>query len=180
MVLDGVDLRIALDTPLPPAQLLAALPTHIDKEYSVSDLYDLPVTTFTPTAEDIASVHAWFSRYDALAVEGDIEGMADQAVFPLNVVSDTPGGDGAATQWDREQFVAAMSRVMGGGSSEVKLESTRTPHFLSGSLVMVVTDAIMTAPGAPSQPTRYADLLLKRDGGWAFQTMVQSGWGTDL
>lgn len=148
----------------------------------MSDLYDVPAAdpAFSPSAEDTASVMAWFARYDGLAADGDVEAMADMAVFPLNVVSDSHGGDGAAAQWSREQFVRTMSEVLAGGSRNVRLESRRTPHFLTGSLVLVITDATMTATGTPPQALRYADLLIRRDGGWAFQTMVQGGWGTAL
>ncbi|MGH3788640.1 MAG: nuclear transport factor 2 family protein [Pseudonocardiaceae bacterium] len=146
----------------------------------MSDLYDVPAADpFSPSAEDTASVTAWFARYDRLVADGDVEAMADMAVFPLNVVSDSPGGDGAAVQWSREQFVHMMSEVLA-GSGDVKLDSQRTPYFLTGSLVLVITDATMTATGAPQQALRYADLLIRRDGGWAFQTMVQGGWGDAL
>lgn len=148
----------------------------------MSDLYHVPAAdaAFRPSAEDAASIAAWFARYDGLAADGDVEAMADMAVFPLNVVSDSPGGDGAAAQWSREQFIRTMSEVLGSGSGDVKLDSKRTPHFLTSSLALVITDATMTAAGAPQQALRYADLLVRRDGGWAFQTMVQGGWGNAL
>ncbi len=148
----------------------------------MGELYDLPVadTTFAPSAAEFASISAWFERYDGLVGRGEVEAMADMAVFPLNVVSDTPGGDGSSAQWSREQFVATMSEVIRGGSDGVRLESARTPHFLTAGLVLVVTDATMTAPGAEPVPMRYADLLIRRGDGWAFQTMVQGGWGDQL
>jgi hypothetical protein len=31
--------------------------------------------------------------------------------------------------------------------------------------------------GGTTHRLRYADLLVKRDGRWLFQTMVQGGWG---
>jgi hypothetical protein len=46
-------------------------------------------------------------------------------------------------------------------------------------MAVVFTDSTMTADGH-SQRLRYADILLKRDGRWAFQTMIQSGWGDNL
>lgn len=128
---------------------------------------------FTANDGDHASVLAWFAHYDALAAKVDLEGMADQALFPLNVVSDSTSG-GGAEQWDRERFVRTMGEVMG-GAGEVSLESTRHPVFLSANLVFVVTDAVMTMAGQ-SQSVRYADLLVKVDGNWRFQTMVQAGW----
>lgn len=128
---------------------------------------------YTPTDDDQASIRAWFAHYDALAAAVDLEGMADQAVFPLNVVTDSATG-GAADQWDREQFIQTMGAAMG-GAGDVTLESTRHPIFLSHHLALVVTEATMTLAGH-SQPVRYADILIRIDGNWRFQTMAQAGW----
>ncbi|GAA0588593.1 nuclear transport factor 2 family protein [Kribbella sandramycini] len=122
-----------------------------------------------------ASVREWFERYDALAAARDYEGMADLALFPLNEVSDDGKGNGSATQIDRAAYLAQMEQVMGGGG-EFSFDVTRTPHFLSDALVFVITDGTMTYEGQ-TQPVRYGDLLVKVDGGWRFQSMVQGGWG---
>ena len=136
---------------------------------------------FVPTADDLAGIDAWFARYDALATAGDVEAMADMALFPLNLATDDAQGNGSAWQWTREQFVSGMGAAMGpegpeGGATGVTMELTRTPHFLTPQLAIVVTDAVHTA-GGTTHRLRYADLLVKRDGRWLFQTMVQGGWG---
>jgi hypothetical protein len=141
----------------------------------LTEMQSMPSTSgFVPSEADLASVQAWFERYDALAAAQDYEGMADQAVFPLNEVTDDGQGNARAEQFGREGFVAQMADVMGGGG-DVTMETTRTPHFLSAGLVFVVTEGTMTY-GGQSQPIRYGDLLLKVDGQWRFQTMVQGGW----
>ncbi|MBY8853431.1 nuclear transport factor 2 family protein, partial [Saccharothrix sp. MB29] len=61
------------------------------------------------------------------------------------------------------------------GEGDVRMESVRTPHFVNADLVFVITDATITA-GESSQVVRYGDLLVKVDGRWLFQTMVQGGW----
>lgn len=125
---------------------------------------------FTPTAADVEGVLAWFERYDAMAVAKDVEGMADQAMFPLNEVT-----DGRADPCDRDHFVAQMTEQLS-GSGDFTMESIRTPHFLNRNLVFVITDA--TIAGADfAQHVRYGDLLVKSEGRWKFQTMVQGGWG---
>ncbi|SDL04715.1 DUF4440 domain-containing protein [Streptomyces indicus] len=139
----------------------------------------LPDTGYTPTTEDRESLDAWFARYDEASGKREIERMADMAVFPLNLVSDDSAGNGRSAQWDREQFVATMTHVMGDGSQDITFESTRTPVFLSPSMAVVFTDSTMTMDGQ-SQQLRYADILLKRDGAWAFQTMIQGDWGDNL
>ncbi|MEU3447077.1 nuclear transport factor 2 family protein [Streptomyces thermolilacinus] len=139
----------------------------------------LPETGYVPTAEDRASLDAWFAEYDARSARRDVAGMADMAVFPLNLVSDDEAGDGRSAQWDRERFVAVMTGVMGEGSEDITFESTRTPVFLSPSLAVVFTDSTMTA-GEEKRELRYADILIRRGGTWAFQTMIQGGWGDNL
>ncbi|WP_436763567.1 nuclear transport factor 2 family protein [Streptosporangium sp. V21-05] len=131
---------------------------------------------FTPTAGDRESVEAWFAEYDAHSAKVDVERMADMAMFPLNVVTDGPGGDGLADRWTRERFTRTMAEVMGGGEAgDLTMDSVRTPHFLTANLVVVVTDATVTA-GGEAYGMRYADLLVKSGGRWVFQTMVQGGW----
>ena len=142
----------------------------------MSETQQMPGTAgFVPSEADLASVQAWFERYDALAAARDYEGMADVALFPLNEVTDDGKGHGKAEQFSREAYLAQMAQVMG-GDGDVKLETTRTPHFLSESLVFVISDGTMTY-GGHTQPIRYGDLLVKIDGDWRFQTMVQGGWG---
>ena len=141
----------------------------------MTETQSMPSTSgFVPSEADLASVQAWFERYDALAAAQDYEGMADQAVFPLNEVTDDGQGNAKAEQFSREGFVAQMAAVMGGGG-DVTMETTRTPHFLSASLVFVITDGTMTY-GGQTQPIRYGDLLLKVNGSWHFQSMIQGGW----
>ncbi|MGC4941883.1 nuclear transport factor 2 family protein [Kribbella sp. DT2] len=133
------------------------------------------MTGFVPSEQDVASVLVWFEQYDALAAAKDYEGMADLAVFPLNEVTDDGKGAGSATQTGRSAYVEQMAQVMG-GADDVTMETVRTPHFLSDALVFVISDGTMTYQGQTT-PIRYGDLLLKTDGGWKFQTMVQGGWG---
>ncbi|MFE7785834.1 nuclear transport factor 2 family protein [Streptomyces nigrescens] len=139
----------------------------------------LPDTGYLPTAEDRASLDAWFAEYDARSAKRDVQSMADLAMFPLNLVSDDTAGNGRAAQWDREQYIATMTQVMGDGSEGITFESTRTPVFLSPALAVVFSDSTMTMDGQ-SRQLRYADILVRRDGTWAFQTMIQGGWGDNL
>ncbi|MGV0744177.1 nuclear transport factor 2 family protein [Mycolicibacterium sp. XJ870] len=129
-----------------------------------------PRNDFRPTQADLDEVIAWFERYDALAVAKDIEGMADQAMFPINEVT-----DGRAESCDRERFVAQMAEQLS-ADGEFTMDSTRTPHFINENLVFVITDATITV-GDFSQQVRYGDLLVKSADAWKFQTMVQGGWG---
>lgn len=121
-----------------------------------------------PTDEDVAGVLAWFEQWDALAVAKDVEAMAGLTMFPVNAVT-----DGSVQSWDRERFLQDMAANLGEG--DVQMESVRTPVFINANLVFVVTDATITV-GEFSQVVRYGDLLVKTDGKWLFQTMVQGGW----
>lgn len=150
----------------------------------------LPDTGYRPTDEELASIQEWFAEYDAAAARSDVDATADLAVFPLNLISDDSAGDGASAQWDRRRYVETMTQVMGGegagdegtgeeSTADVTFESTRTPVFLGPSIAVVFSDSVMTAEGE-SHRLRYADVLVRRDGAWAFQTMIQNGWGDRL
>ncbi|MFF5448588.1 nuclear transport factor 2 family protein [Streptomyces sp. NPDC012888] len=140
----------------------------------------LPVDTgYAATAEDRASLDAWFAAYDAHSAACRIEEMADMAAFPLNLVSDDSQGNGRSAQWDRRQFVDTMKHVMGDAGEDVSFRSTRTPVFLSAAMAVVFTDCTMTVAGE-ARRMHYADVLIRKDGTWAFQTMIQGGWGDSL
>ncbi|GHE25951.1 hypothetical protein GCM10017673_29390 [Streptosporangium violaceochromogenes] len=131
---------------------------------------------YQPSAQELKSIEEWFADYDALAEQGAIEQLADLAVFPMNVATDVPGGHASVRQWTRPEYVEAMKESMGGGTAGLSLRSTRTPRFLGPNLVVVETEATMTIEGREHH-MRYADLLVRTEDGWAFQTMVQGGWG---
>ncbi|MFI1012539.1 nuclear transport factor 2 family protein [Streptomyces sp. NPDC020965] len=139
----------------------------------------LPDTGYAPTAEDRESLDAWFAAYDDASGARQIERMAEMAAFPLNLISDDSAGNGRSAQWDRKQYTETMTQVMGEGGEDITFESVRTPVFLSAAMAVVFSDSVMTAGGETRQ-LRYADILIRRDGVWAFQTMVQGGWGDNL
>ncbi|MBP2478220.1 hypothetical protein JOF53_007092 [Crossiella equi] len=143
----------------------------------MSEFAVLPTTGagFTPSPEDVRGVLDWFDAYDRAAKEVAVARMADMALFPINVISTDESGNASAGSWTREVFIQRWTEILGSGG-DVQMESVRTPHFVSAELVFVVSDATFTAEGF-TQTVRYGDLLVKRDGRWLFQTMVQGGWG---
>lgn len=131
------------------------------------------------TIEQKQGIDVWFAEYDRLSKNGDIEGMANMAMFPIHVITDDSSGNGYAENWTRDQFVQAMIEAMKGTPKNMEMTTARTPFFLSNDLVVVITDAVI-AMDAQEQTMRYADVLVKVDGKWKFQTMAQSGWGDML
>ncbi|GAA2418420.1 hypothetical protein GCM10010420_56140 [Streptomyces glaucosporus] len=142
------------------------------------------LTGYTPTEEDLRSLEKWFETYDAYSsapTPENVERMADMAVFPLNLVTDGSDGDAWTGQWDRGQYVRTMNAVMGGAGGEgVRFESVRTPFLLSPSLAVVFTSSVMTTDGGEEHRMHYADVLVRKDGVWSFQTMIQGGWADML
>ncbi len=134
--------------------------------------------SYEATEDQRQEIIDWFARYDALVAAGDLEAMADQAVFPLNEVTDDPSGFGRAAATGRERFVTQM-REAGVGAADVEMRSTRTPVFLSPALVFVVTDAEFASEDGTTT-MRYGDLLIRTAEGWRFQTMVAGGWSEQL
>lgn len=133
---------------------------------------------YQPTTVQEKEIQDWFAAYDALVAAGDLEGMADQAVFPLNKVTDDAAGLGVVSPTDRQRFVAQM-REAGVGAGAVDTRSTRRPVFLSPALVFVITDAEFTT-GDETTAMRYGDLLIRTSAGWRFQTMVAGGWSESV
>lgn len=131
-------------------------------------------TPFQPSEQQVGDLSAWFAEYDALAREGDVESMADRALFPLTVVSNDSAGECVTQQWDRTTFVQAMGQVTDG--PQPVLENHREPHFLAADLAVVVTTTVLTS-GTDIQHMRYADIMAKTGGQWRFKSMVQAGWG---
>ena len=131
-------------------------------------------TPFVPSDQQVAGLLAWFADYDALARKNDVEAMADQALFPLTVISHDSAGERVTQQWDRATFIQAMGAATDGPQPD--LENHREPHFLSPDLAVVVTTTVMTS-GTDIQHMRYADIMAKAGGRWRFTSMVQAGWG---
>ena len=131
------------------------------------------------TEEQKQSIESWFAEYDELSMKGDIEGMANMAMFPVHVVTEGSDGNGYTENWTRAQFIQTMTEAMKDTPKDMEMKTVRTPFFLSPDLAVVITDAEITA-GAQKQVMRYADILVKMDGKWKFQTMAQSGWGDML
>ena len=131
-----------------------------------------------PVDQQQREIAEWFARYDALVAAGDLEAMVDQALFPLNEVTDDPQGFGVVSRTDRERFLVQM-REAGVGAEGLEMRSTRTPIVLSLALAFVVTDAEFVS-GGQTTTMRYGDLLVRTPDGWRFQTMVAGGWSDQL
>jgi hypothetical protein len=131
------------------------------------------------TVEQKQSVDVWFAEYDELSKTGNIDGMADMAMFPIHVITDDSSGNGYAEYWNREQFIHTMTKATKSTPKDMEMRTVRTPFFLSNNLVVVITDAVIIM-NKQEQTMRYADVLVKVDGKWKFQTMAQSGWGDML
>lgn len=134
----------------------------------------MPEVSFVPSEAEVASVRAWFAEWDKLALAGDIEALADRSLFPVNTLTTDEQGNGVAESWDRPTFIERMTAATAGAEG-VSMMSVRTPHFISADLVMVVTEAEIIAPEKTFR-ARYGDILVKRQGSWVFQTMLQAGW----
>jgi SnoaL-like domain len=147
----------------------------------VSSTEQSPLTDagFVPAEQDTADLLAWFAEYDALAARGDVEAMADTALFPITVITNDSDGNGVTQVWDRAAFVQAMTAAMEGELADLKMENRRRPTFLNRDIAVVVTDSTVTA-GGRIQHLRYADVMVKSEGSWRFTSMIQAGWGDML
>ena len=137
------------------------------------------VKSYKPSVKQKNEISDWFKKYDELIKKADVEAMANQAAFPITVISDEPNGNGLSRQWTREEFIKAMTNAMSNTPKDIKYNTVRTPLFINDNLVMVLTEWNMSADKKKTK-AKYADILIKEDGSWKFKTMVQAGWGEFL
>ncbi len=64
------------------------------------------------TEEQKQRLDSWFAEYDGLSMKGDVEGMADMAMFPVHVVTESSDGNGYTENWTRDRFVQTMTEAM--------------------------------------------------------------------
>ena len=75
------------------------------------------------TEEQRRSLESWFAEYDRLSMKGDVEGMADMAMFPVHVVTECSDGIGYTEDWTRQQFVQTMTDAMKAHGSPISWAS---------------------------------------------------------
>lgn len=140
----------------------------------------IPALTFTPTEKDVQHLLEWFDEYQKHVLKNDLDAMADMAIFPLIVITDDSEGNAVSQEWDRQAFKQALDlEAQGVDPATITITNKRTPFFLNENLAIVITDAVTTVAGE-SQPSRYADIMFKKDGEWKYKSMIQSGWGDML
>jgi hypothetical protein len=140
----------------------------------------IPAKTFTPTENDVQHLLSWFEEYQKNVLKNDLDSMAEMAIFPLIVMTDDSEGNAITQEWDRQAFKQALDlEAQGVDPATIAITNKRTPFFLNENVAIVITDAITTVAGE-SQPSRYADIMFKKDGEWKYKSMIQSGWGDML
>lgn len=145
----------------------------------MADPTHLSDTGFAPTDRQRQDLLDWFAAYDAMAARNDLSGMADQALFPITVVTNDSAGECVSQQWDRDTFVRSQELAAAGADGEMTLDNHREPVFLNDDLAVVITNSVVTLDGQ-TQHMRYADVMVKSAGAWKFRCMVQAGWGDML
>ncbi len=88
--------------------------------------------TYTPTADDVRDLLAWFDRYDAHVRRGDTGAMADMALFPLVVMTDDAAGGCVTQEWDRAAFIAGMG-MSAADLTAIEFDNRRQPVFLGAT-----------------------------------------------
>lgn len=147
--------------------------------FAFAQVVSTSTKSYQPSTKQKAEIAEWFKKYDELIKKMDIEAMANQAAFPITVISDEQNGNGISRQWNREDFVKAMTNAMSNTHKDIKYNTVRTPLVINEHLVVVLTEWNMKADKKTTK-SKYADILVKEDGVWKFKTMVQAGWGEFL
>ena len=140
----------------------------------------MPSPTFKPSMDDTKQLMDWFDQYQARVLKNDLEAMADMAILPLIVMTNDSDGNAVTQEWDRETFKQALDlSAQGVDLANVSIMNERQPFFLSEDLAIVITDAVTSVAG-DSQPSRYVDIMFKKEGEWKYKSMIQAGWGDML
>lgn len=130
---------------------------------------------FHPTDKQKQDIAQWFEVFDSLSKNHRYADMADQAVFPMFVITDDSQGNGVAKVWSREVYIAQMQLAMADAAGELQYETQRTPMMITDHLAVV-----FTVWRTGEMTLKYVDFLMKHQDQWKFQTMIQGGWGDFL
>lgn len=144
----------------------------------MSTSFELP-SGFEASEVQKKEIQDWFTKYDALTLKNDFEGMAAMALFPLHVVTHDSKGNGYSETWKKDDFMQVMKEAAANTPKNMSMTAQRIPYFLSFDLVVVVTKAGFHANGQ-TNTMKYVDILVREEGKWKFQTMAQAGWGDVL
>lgn len=134
---------------------------------------------FQPTQQQADEITTWFAEYDEFTKNFQFEHMADRGIFPMYVITDTSKGDGVTQTWTREDFIQSMKSSMENTPEDIAYNTTRKLYMINANIAIVLT-AWRPHKDSDTGILKYADILLKQDGEWRFQTMIQDGWGDFL
>ncbi|MBZ2188873.1 hypothetical protein K8B33_07180 [Alcanivorax sp. JB21] len=139
----------------------------------------MKLAMFEPTSESKKEIDDWFVAYDELTRYFKFEEMADRGLFPMYVITDDSTGNGVTRTWSREDFITSMKSAMENTPDDIQYNTVRKPYMINANVAIVLTE---WRPNKDSDEgaLKYADVLLKKDGEWRFQTMIQGGWGDFL
>ncbi|MDP4534742.1 nuclear transport factor 2 family protein [Alkalimonas collagenimarina] len=134
---------------------------------------------FEPTKEQQQEIYDWFAKYDELTKAFKFEAMADRGLFPMYVITDDSTGNGVTRTWSRNDFITSMKSAMENTPEDIEYNMTRTPYMINANVAIVLTEW-RPQKDSDEGALKYADVLLKENGDWRFQTMIQGGWGDFL
>ena len=127
-----------------------------------------------------AGVETLFTAAENAWRQRDVQALTTLYDFPIYVGTDDSAGVYQGGEWDAEQFRAAMTAMMNIDPGNVSRRDTRTPHFLSDSIAMVVVETSLTVGAREQAPYTSAVLVIKKGNEWRFKSGVEAGHGKPM
>jgi hypothetical protein len=128
------------------------------------------------TKEDKKGIDALFKSMEDGWKRGDVNALAENVDFPVIMLSDDSAGQVKEFMASREQWITIM-KPFTAKANEMKVSHKHTPHFLSDTLAVVISDDSVSS--GPNKGAKWKSMIVatQKDGRWKIKEMAESGWG---
>jgi hypothetical protein len=107
----------------------------------------------------------------------DMQALLALYDLPIYAGTDNAAGAYQSTECDAEELRAILTALMKSERKDLSRTERRTPHFLSDSMAMVLTDTSVARNGDALGSYTSAILVIRKDGAWRFKSGVEAGHG---
>ncbi len=129
------------------------------------------------THENGEGIEALFGAAADAWRKEDMQALLALYDLPIYAGTDNAAGAYQSTECDAEELRAILTALMKSERKDLSRTERRTPHFLSDSMAMVLTDTSVARHGDALGSYTSAILVIRKDGAWRFKSGVEAGHG---
>src|SRR5690242_6630236 len=129
------------------------------------------------THENGEGIEALFGAAADAWRKEDMQALLALYDLPIYAGTDNAAGAYQSTECDAEELRAILTALMKSERKDLSRTERRTPHFLSDSMAMVLTDTSVARHGDALGSYTSAILVIRKDGDWRFKSGVEAGDG---